>query len=1211
MQTTLLGLAIAFILALIAALVGPYFVDWTQLRPRFEAEATRLVGLPVRVEGEMAARLLPTPSLRLRNVEIGAPADNRTVTARQLDIAFSLGSLMRGEWRADEMTLNGLSADIGLDPRGRIDWLTPSQGFNLASLAIDRLNLTGELTLRDAASGTSVEINDIDFTGDVRALGSSIRGEGTFLYGATRYPFRLSSGQTGDNRGTRVRFTVEPGERLLTADVDGVVSFEAGAPRFEGAVTLARPVSLRASKDTKESGGIQSPWRISARVKAEPAQAKFEQLDMLYGAEDAGLRLSGVADMRFGVAPELSAVLTARQFDADRLLAQRSTTAGSPAQLAQTLAAALGDVPRPPLATQISVGAESVTLGGRPVQAIGADLRGDTEGWTIDRLELRAPGTSRVAASGRLQYAAVGPSFKGTASIDANDPDLLMGWLQGKNEFSRAARTLRASGNVAIATNNMSVDGLRLEMDGGAVEGRISYLQAASGRSRLDADLKADRFDLDTLARLVPGSEAIARWPDEARVWLDFGRATVLGQEARQISARLAYDDQAWTMERLGVADIGGISLEGSGALDRAAASGRLAVNANAPSIEQLATLVAPVAPAFAARLRALPDRATPIGIKFTFQADKAAPNATQASARAALELSGPLNGTMTVTARPAAAALRGLDAAALLNSPASIDAKWTAPRAATLAALLGLDRIVATRPGGGELTLTATGVLDTPMQTTIALKAEGLDLRAQGAIDVAKANANLDVAVQQANIGPLVGLARGDLPALNVALKSRLTLSGGNARVQDLTGTVGAARVTGRGTVMDIMTSPVLDGELGIDALDGASALRLMIGDSGAANEPVSRGLIGRWRGKLAFQALGATIGALELRPLSGVLSSDGATLTLDALAGNLGGGTVKGDAFARENGDGIAIEGRLQLANVDGAVLRFGQMAMPPGRVTAQLALQTAGRTPAMLIGALSGNGTVKIDNAKLASLNPGAFEAAIRASDQGVNDPARLRETTDRALAAGALAVPSVEFPLTIRAGRLRIDNTTVTTDAAQLAVSGSYDLAAADLDLRASLASTTAKGPPAAGRPEIRFALRGSPDAVTRNLDASPLMGWLAVRAIDRETQRLDQLDRNGPPRAPNTAPMNDPAPSAAPSLAPTAAAPAAEPAAPPPAPAPRPAPRRAAAPPAAEPPTSLLPALPPPIDVRPPPGAIKRAPQRPPQAIAPGSATSAF
>ena len=36
MQTTLLGLAIAFILALLAALIGPYFVDWSRFRPQFD-----------------------------------------------------------------------------------------------------------------------------------------------------------------------------------------------------------------------------------------------------------------------------------------------------------------------------------------------------------------------------------------------------------------------------------------------------------------------------------------------------------------------------------------------------------------------------------------------------------------------------------------------------------------------------------------------------------------------------------------------------------------------------------------------------------------------------------------------------------------------------------------------------------------------------------------------------------------------------------------------------------------------------------------------------------------------------------------------------------------------------------------------------------------------------------------------------------------------
>src|SRR5947207_13282900 len=75
LQTTLLGLAIAFIIALIAALVGPYFIDWNQFRPQFEAEATRIVGAPVRVGGKLGARLLPAPSLQLHAGGVGGASD--------------------------------------------------------------------------------------------------------------------------------------------------------------------------------------------------------------------------------------------------------------------------------------------------------------------------------------------------------------------------------------------------------------------------------------------------------------------------------------------------------------------------------------------------------------------------------------------------------------------------------------------------------------------------------------------------------------------------------------------------------------------------------------------------------------------------------------------------------------------------------------------------------------------------------------------------------------------------------------------------------------------------------------------------------------------------------------------------------------------------------------------------------------------------------
>lgn len=103
MQTTLLSLAVALILALVAALVGPYVVDWTRYRTEIEAEASRIIGAPVTVSGPIEVRLLPTPSLSLRSVIVSG--GKTEFSARSLRLELALGPLMRGEWQVSELTL--------------------------------------------------------------------------------------------------------------------------------------------------------------------------------------------------------------------------------------------------------------------------------------------------------------------------------------------------------------------------------------------------------------------------------------------------------------------------------------------------------------------------------------------------------------------------------------------------------------------------------------------------------------------------------------------------------------------------------------------------------------------------------------------------------------------------------------------------------------------------------------------------------------------------------------------------------------------------------------------------------------------------------------------------------------------------------------------------------------------------------------------------
>jgi large subunit ribosomal protein L24 len=283
----------------------------------------------------------------------------------------------------------------------------------------------------------------------------------------------------------------------------------------------------------------------------------------------------------------------------------------------------------------------------------------------------------------------------------------------------------------------------------------------------------------------------------------------------------------------------------------------------------------------------------------------------------------------------------------------------------------------------------------------------------------------------------------------------------------------------------------------------------------------------------------------------------------------------------------------------------LRYRGLKMPAGRTSLQMTLMSRGRSVTALAGGLSGSGTVTLESASIPGLDPRAFEVAIRASDAGqVTDDNKLKQIVAPALAAGHLPIATAQIPFNIRDGRLRVDATTLDAGNARVIVSGGYDMLADQADMRLSF-STNAIGS-TTSRPEIHLFAAGTPDSLTPILDVTPLSSWLAVRTIDRETRRLDAIERGEPPPVepsvpPSTAALPGPAapempmPGRDPRRLPKANA---VPAHPPAAPVPPPMMSQQVAP------------LPPPIEVRPAPGPAPTAPRprpsppRPPMVLTP-------
>ena len=1206
MQATLLGLATAIILALVAALVGPYFIDWSQYSATFEAEASRLVGMPVRVTGPIEVRLLPTPMLTLGNVEAGENPAAPRLAARELHAELALGALVRGEFRASDMRIVAPDIRLALAADGRPDWPAARVGFDPDRLWIEHLALeSGRLTFSDAASGTSVTLEGLWFNGDVRSLFGPAKGEGGFTAAGERYGYRVSAGRIGDDGAIKVRLGLDPADHPLSIVADGALRMENNAPRFEGTLALARPVAV-ASPNGR--GVIETPWRVTSKVRATPAQALFEQLEYQYGPDDRALKLAGTAEFRFGSAPRLDAVLSARQADLDRTFDLPDAVRRTPFTALKQVIETLGVAYRPPVPVRLGIGLDSVTLAGGTLQGLRGDLKMEADGWDIETLEVRAPGFTQVRLSGRLAMGPQGVAFKGPAKIEANDPKALAAWLEGRSDVSPIQLgILRASGDLTIRAQEVAVDRLRFEFDRKTIDGRLAYAYATDNRAaRLEAELKAAELDVDGLigfARAAFDGAAFER-PGEVTLNVDVGRVTVAGVDVKGVSGAFKLDPAGLSFDRVKIADLAGAAFNLNGRLEGplSAPQGSVAFDVDARGLEGTAVVLAKFLPQAADPLRRAAETITPLKAHVTLNLERRAVGSTAKLA---------LNGTAGVLRVRLASEASG-DVATLSLPEIRLDGEITAADGSVLVGLAGLDRLITVDRRAGAFTMTARGN-GSDLRLDARLTAGGLDASANGTARLFAANgaaAALDLALQ-ADAAPLRRAAGAPQTPLPIALHGHVSATADEVNVENLSGTIAGSPV--RGKLKVALGSPMrIDGLIHAEAVDAATVIAAAIGmpaPSKAADapiwpaEPFGEGLFGDFLGRVEFTAARAALGpALVGRQVRGAIRFAPEEIALEDIEGVFANGRATGQLIFRRNATGLAAAARVALVNADASTFlpREGQPAAT-GTLGLQFDVDGSGLSPAALIGALNGSGTLTLESGTIAWLDPRAFNAAIRSADQGsAIDAAKTRDIVTAVLDGGSLTIPRLDAALTVTAGQARAGRTIVLGQGADLAVTGGIDLADATLEARLTLTGPIPADGSSTMRPDILVTVKGPLRAPKRTVDASALSGWLTLRSVDRQARRIEAIEteRHEPaqidpaPATPAPVPTALPAP-AAPDIAP-AGAPATTPVEPV---RPHRATRPITPPRTTATPTDQPPALPPPLDIAPSPGHTPR-PTRP-------------
>jgi uncharacterized protein involved in outer membrane biogenesis len=1121
-QTTLLGLAIAIILALVSALVAPLVVDWNHYRAAFEQEASRLTGVAVRVNGPIDARILPSPRIKLHDVEVGATGRQPQLRVDAVELEVGLGPLLRGEVQATELRLVAPQIGLGLDSSGAIDWPALAPSLRSDALAVSRLSVVdGGIIFADAASGSRLVLQKLRFDGDIHSLLGPFRGEGSFVAGDERYSYRVSGNRFDQDGGLKLRLGVDPSNHPLNIEIDGALSFDRGVPLFQGTLALARPVGAALAGGERV---MNDPFHLAGKVRITPAAGSLQDLVFQYGPDERAVNFNGKAELTFGAHPRLDGTITTRQVDVDRVLAAPDVTHRPPFVMIKSFVESFVAAVKPPLPVAAEVAIDAMTVGGTTIQSLHGNARFDDKGWSFGDVAFRAPGFTEVNLSGRLADGPQGPAFSGPAKLESGDVKVLMAWLEGRSDQpSGPGETLTARADVTVASNRFALDRLSATLDQENVDGRLAYAWAAGDRpATMDGELHAATLNIDALTAFAKAgvSGSAVEFPRQVALVLDVGKATFAGVDARMVNARIKFDAGTLHIDRLSVGDLGGATLDVDGRIDELSSQprGRLTLDVDARTLGGLTNILGRLTPQIADAIRPFADRLAPAKVHGVLTVDRAGGAGTTAK----LDLGGQLGALRVAVngesngdpARPAASVVR-------------VAGRLDADDGGALLQLLDLDHVLAVDQLPGQMTISASGPLDGDLHVNGLAAAGGLSAVAEGVLHLRGEQGptgSLQVKASAADLRPLHRALIGQPgAAVPVSASAIVGVAGADLTVTDLAMIAGKSSLHGR---LDLkLASPLgVAGDMKADELDVAAVMAMLLGLPSAApgsselwsSEPIGPGAFAAANGAVSFKLDRAALTpALVARDLKGVVRFRPSEIALGNIEGGVAGGHLTGELTFRHDAKELVMGGRVELAGANAGTIFPSKKNGIDGQLTVKLQGNGAGLSPDGLVGSFHGSGAIALRDAHLAGVDTAAFDAAIRAADQnGSIEASKIRAAVSAAMEDGRLALPQGDAEVTVTAGQIHLTNAALRAEGgAALTLDGMLDLNAAEIDAQMKLSGQPPANALIALPPEFAVAVKGPLASPERRIDVSALVGWLTLRATELQTRRLESVEAN--------------------------------------------------------------------------------------------------
>ena len=540
LKKALIGIVLVLMLLVLAALIGPRFVNWNGYKDRVAAAVFQATGRALAIDGNISLSLLPSPTLsvegvRLANLPGGSSPDMARL--KSLDVEVALIPLMSGRIQVTRIDL--LEPVILLErlPDGRANWQLQPQpqagaeasagaapgsssgapgGAQAFDISVDNFAIENGILIYHAGN-TEQRLESINATISARSIYGPYAAQGQAMFGNLPADFQLSTAVL-DTGTIPIQLSLSLAGNAAVLQFDGSAEQAAGTLQGRLQAKLADPaLAAKAAGVTNLPPALAQPFSISAAVSGSGSEVDLSDVTLSLGDTSA----SGKIAIKPGQPLAVDAALTFGRVDLDKLMPTQAAAQGQAAPAAGNS----GGGAALPAITGFALPGQVVANFDLSAEAIayrkGVIDRPHIAGRLADgQLQIKdagalLPGGSEVSLAGSLAAKDGQPFFTGAVKASSDNLRDLMAWLGVPPPSVAPGRlaTFKFASRVSASPSQVELSDIDLKLDAAHVQGGVTVALPVGGRIKpgFGVGLTVDQLDLDAYMppRKPAGSGAV------------------------------------------------------------------------------------------------------------------------------------------------------------------------------------------------------------------------------------------------------------------------------------------------------------------------------------------------------------------------------------------------------------------------------------------------------------------------------------------------------------------------------------------------------------------------------------------------------------------------------------------------------------------------------------------------------------------------------